>query len=168
MVTIIGPIILLIYYTVLSLHRMLKSLLKFLRGNKSSVACREYSHSLPPCWLFLSKRSIMADCPSPFHRARQRRGAPMCGRLQVGRGLVGVLGVGDWRMSLEPINSSLTKHLREISHALLDACTENPLSGSPEMGISLRTHRKHNADERHHMVFERTELSASECSSWQV
>lgn len=77
----------------------------------------------------------MADCPSPFHRARQRRGAPMCGRLQVGRRLVGVLGVGGWRMSLEPINSSLTKHLGEISHALLDSCTENPLSGSPEMGI---------------------------------
>ncbi len=59
----------------------------------------------------------------------------MCGRLQVGRRLVGVLGVGGWRMSLEPINSSLTKHLGEISHALLDSCTENPLSGSPEMGI---------------------------------
>lgn len=85
--------------------------------------------------LFSSKHNIMADCPSPFHRARQRRGAPMCGRLQVGRRLVGVLGVGGWRMSLEPINSSLTKHLGEISHALLASCTDNPLSGSPEMGI---------------------------------
>lgn len=43
--------------------------------------------------------------------------------------------VGGWRMSLEPINNSLTKHLGEISHALLTSCAENPLSGSPEMGI---------------------------------
>lgn len=50
-------------------------------------------------------------------------------------GLVGVLGVGGWRMSLEPINSSLTKHPREISHALLATCTKTPLSGSLEMGI---------------------------------
>lgn len=90
------------------------------------------SHHAGP---FSSKHSIMPDCPSPFHRARQQRGAPMCGQLRMGRRLVGVLGVGGWWMSLEPINSSLTKHLREISHALLASCTENRLSGSPEMGI---------------------------------
>lgn len=42
---------------------------------------------------------------------------------------------GGWRMSLEPINSSLTKHLREISHAPLASCTENQRRGSPEEGI---------------------------------
>ena len=77
----------------------------------------------------------MADCPLPFRWARQRGGAPMCGQSQEGREFVGVLGVGLWRMSREPINSSLTEHFREISHALLAICTENQLSGSPEMGI---------------------------------
>lgn len=49
--------------------------------------------------------------------------------------------VGGWRMSLEPINSSLTKNLGKISHALMTSCTEKPLSGSLEMGFPCR-HRR--------------------------
>lgn len=56
-------------------------------------------------------------------------------------------------MSLEPINSSVTKHPEEISHALLALCTKNP-EWLSRGGHSLRTDRKHNPDEEHHMFFE--------------
>ena len=46
MITTIDPIILAIYYTVLYLHCMLNRLLKFWRGNKSSIACREWAWTL--------------------------------------------------------------------------------------------------------------------------
>ena len=92
----------------------------------------------------------------------------MCGSLRIGHRLVGVLGVGGWRMSLEPINSSLTKHLRgdiTRSAGLLHRESSEWLSRDRH---SLWTYRKHNPDEEHHMVFEGTKLSVHECSSWQV
>lgn len=54
----------------------------------------------------------------------------MCGQLQVGRSLVGVFVAGRWRVSLGPINSSLTEHFRERSHALLASCAELHPGGS--------------------------------------
>lgn len=58
-------------------------------------------------------------------------------------------------MSLEPINSALTKHFGEVSHALLTTSTEIH-TGNPAQ------------EEAHHMVFEGSVLSSPECSSWQV
>lgn len=57
-------------------------------------------------------------------------GAPMCGQLQLGHSLVGVFVTGRWRVSLGPINSSLTEHFRVRSHALLASCTEHHPGGS--------------------------------------
>lgn len=54
----------------------------------------------PHCAFFPYKHCIMADCPSPFHRACQWIGAPMCGQLHVGRRLVGVLGDGGCPLNL--------------------------------------------------------------------
>lgn len=103
MVTIIDLIILVIYYIVLSLHFMLNSLLKFSRGNKKPCRLQGNEQSVSPhAGTFSSKHSIMADCPSPIHRACQQRGAPMCGQLRMGRGLVGVLGGGGWGMEDVP------------------------------------------------------------------
>lgn len=57
-------------------------------------------------------------------------GAPMCGQLRVGHSLVGVfLAGGGWRVSLGPINSSLTEHCGERSHALVASCTQHHPGG---------------------------------------
>lgn len=101
----------------------------------------------------------MANSASSFHQAHQRKGVPMRGRLQVGCGLVWVLGLGEWRMSQEPINRSLTKHLGEISHALLASCTEDPLSCSLEMAFLMDMQAK-KRDEGHHTDLEEREMSA--------
>lgn len=57
-------------------------------------------------------------------------GAPMCGQLRVGHSLVGVfLAGGGWRVSLRPINSSLTEHCRERSHAPVAFCAQHHPGG---------------------------------------
>lgn len=97
----------------------------------------------------------MADCPLPFHQAQQCRGVPSCEKRAGGwwdwecrrAGLGG--GVG---LSLQPINSSLTKHLREISHALLTPCAENQRHGPPEKGIPYGHTGNTTPDEGQHMV----------------
>lgn len=63
-------------------------------------------------------------------------------------------GVG---VSLQPINSSLTKHLREISHAPLAPCTENQRRGPPEKGIPYGQTGNTTPDEGQHMVLEESD-----------
>lgn len=80
---------------------------------------------LSPRRPFSSKHSIMADWPSPFHRARRWRGAPMCRQLRVGRRLVGVLGDGGCPLNL--LIALWQSTSGEISHALLASRTVTPL-----------------------------------------
>lgn len=61
---------------------------------------------------------------------------------------------GGWRMSLETTYRSLTKHLGEISHALLASRMEKRLECLSRDGRCLRTHRKQNPGEGHHVFFE--------------
>lgn len=71
-------------------------------------------------------------------------------------------GVG---VSLQPINSSLTKHLREISHAPLAPCTENQRRGPPEKGIPYGHTGNTTPDEGQHMVLEESDSSRKLLSS---
>lgn len=117
---------------------MLNSLLKFWRGNKSSVACGDEHSVSHRAGLFSRLNTVSwltAHCLFTGHANGAVRPCVDSCKWGIGWWECWGLGVGGWRMSLEPINSSLTKHLGEISHALLASCTENPLSGSPEMGI---------------------------------
>lgn len=107
----------------------------------------------------------MADCPLPFHRARQWRGAPMCGQLQVGRRLVGVVGDGGCPLNLL---IALWQSTSGRYHTLCWPPAQRILWVALQRWAVLTDTQETHTDEGHHMVFEESELSATECSPWQV
>ncbi len=76
-------------------------------------------------------------------------------------------GLGDGGCPLNLLIALWQSTSGEISHALLASCTENPLSGSPEMGIPYG-HTGNTTQMKGIIWALRRELSAPECSSWQV
>lgn len=99
----------------------------------------------------------MADCSLHFYQAQQRRGVPSSGP-EVGGSAAG-RGREGGGVSPEPINSTLTKHLREISHAPLASCAENQRRGPPEKGIPSGQTANTAPDEGQHMALKETDFS---------
>lgn len=108
--------------------------------------------------MHLNTTSWLSAC-CIFTRHNNGEVCPVASGLEVGGSAAGRGWGRRVGVSLQPINSALTKHLREISHAPLASCAENQRRGPPEKGIPSGQTGNTTPDEGQHMVLKESDLS---------